>query len=93
METSTEHAEKVAADASTGHGSLVSGSTHFSLIAKANRLCQSAGVCAAVKTSKVPITVKAKTDITCKLPQYVLCFLKFADTALGQTIELLMWNG
>ena len=28
-------------------------------------LVQSAGVCAAVKTSKVPITVKAKTDITC----------------------------
>lgn len=26
----------------------------------------SAGICAAVKTSKVPITVNAKTDITCK---------------------------
>ncbi len=26
----------------------------------------SAGICAAVKTSKVPITVEAKTDITCE---------------------------
>ena len=26
----------------------------------------SAGICASVKTSKVPITVDAKADITCK---------------------------
>lgn len=29
----------------------------------------SAGICAAVKTSKVPITVEAKTDITCESDQ------------------------
>lgn len=29
----------------------------------------SAGVCAAVKTSKIPITVNAKSDITCKFMQ------------------------
>lgn len=33
---------------------------------KAYGVFQSAGICAAVKTSKVPITVTAKTDITCK---------------------------
>ena len=53
----------------------------------------SAGICAAIKTSKVPITVEAKTDITCKPAQVNSHTSNKPDTLLGQTIELLMWNG
>ena len=53
----------------------------------------SAGICATIKTSKVPITVKAKTDITCKPAQVNSHTSSEPDTLLGQTIELLMWNG
>ena len=53
----------------------------------------SAGICAAIKTSKVPITVKAKTDITCKSAPVNPPTSNRPDNLLGQTIELLMWNG
>ena len=59
----------------------------------ANGAFRSAGICAAIKTSKVPITVKGKTDITCKPAQVNSRTSDTADALLGQTIELLMWNG
>ena len=52
----------------------------------------SAGICAAIKTSKVSITVQAKTDITCKSAPVASYTSDSPDTLLGQTIELLMWN-
>ena len=93
MEAPIEHAEKAALNPSSGYGSLVGWLFYLSLIQEANELSQSAGICASVKTSKVPITVKAKTDITCNSQRADLLPSKMADLSLGQTIELLMWNG
>ena len=73
METPIEHPKKAAVDASARDGSLVSDLADYNLMKIANRSHQSAGVCAAVKTSKVPITVKATTDITCDCPS--ACFV------------------
>lgn len=68
LEAAIEHAEKISIDASFGYGGLVSYLPSYPWTRRAYQNIQSAGICAAVKTSKVPITVEAKTDITCKFP-------------------------
>lgn len=80
MEAAIKREKENAVDPSLGYGSLVSIPTVSTLMSRAHGIFDSAGICAAVKTSKVPITVKAKTDITCKYRQQTWCYFMMADT-------------
>ncbi len=76
VEAPIRQTEEATADTPPRYGGLVSSQPSDSLMATAYGVFQSAGICAAVKTSKVPITVKAKTDITCQSPSAGQVILK-----------------
>ena len=68
MEAAFERAEEIVAQRSAQYGCFVSTSLDLQNDKKIAHACllHSAGICAAVKTSKVPITVDKTEDITCE---------------------------